>query len=101
MTMKTKLEKLFLREKPVKLLLSLKTGKRPKYVSVMAKETDCTYSHTVKILSEFEKLGIIFFDKKGRVKFVDLTKQGTEIADRLEDLMRAFTKARDPEDEEN
>ncbi len=92
MTIKQELEKLLLREKPVKLLLSLRHGQRPKYVSIMAKEVDCTYSHTVKLLSEFERLGLIFFDKKGRIKFVDLTKEGLMVSEKLEELMKVFSR---------
>ncbi len=66
----------------------------------MAKETDCTYSHTVKILTEFEKLGLIFFDKKGRVKFVDLTKHGLEVAEKLDELLRIFTSMNRRNEEE-
>lgn len=92
MTIKEQLEDLFLRKKPVKILLAVKAGKGPKYVSIIAKETDCTYSHTVKILKEFNDMGLLFFDKKGRVKFVDLTKEGIEVTEKFEDLFRVFSK---------
>ncbi|MFH7882226.1 MAG: hypothetical protein QW140_00710 [Candidatus Aenigmatarchaeota archaeon] len=39
---------LFFRGKPVKLVLSLKRG--TKYATILSKEVDCTYSHTVKLL---------------------------------------------------
>ena len=89
---KDELENLFLRKKPVKILLALKNGRGPKYVSILAKETDCTYSHTVKLLEMFREMGLLFFDKKGRVKFVDLTKEGVEVSEKFEDLMRVFSK---------
>ncbi len=89
---KEELENLFLRKKPVKILLALKNGRGPKYVSILAKETDCTYSHTVKLLEIFKNMGLLFFDKKGRVKFVDLTKEGVEISEKFEDIMRIFSK---------
>ncbi len=92
MTVKEDLENLFLRRKPVKLLMALRNGKGPKYVSILAKETDCTYSHTVKLLEIFRQMGLLFFDKKGRVKFVDLTKEGVEISEKFEELLRAFSK---------
>lgn len=89
---KEELENLFLRKKPVKILLALKNGRGPKYVSIIAKETDCTYSHTVKLLDMFREKGLLFFDKKGRVKFVDLTKEGVEVSEKFEDLLRSFSK---------
>ena len=72
--------------------MAIKSGKGPKYVSIIAKETDCTYSHTVKLLEEFSNMGLLFFDKKGRVKFVDLTKEGVEVSEKFEDLLRVFSK---------
>ncbi|HEC91387.1 MAG TPA: hypothetical protein ENI51_00075, partial [Candidatus Atribacteria bacterium] len=63
MTEKTDLEQLFLRKKPVHLLISLKNSKKTSYVSLLAKAIDCTYSHTVKLLSEFKKFGLVDFKK--------------------------------------
>lgn len=84
-----KLEKLFLRKKPVRLLLNIKLG-GTKYVSVLAKEVDCTYSHTVKLLDIFRSVGLVVFEKKGRIKFVKLTKDGTELATNFEAVLRKF-----------
>ncbi|MBI2578524.1 MAG: hypothetical protein HYW26_02305 [Candidatus Aenigmarchaeota archaeon] len=92
MTMKTDMEDLFLRKKPVRLLLSIKVSSTPKYVSILAKETDCTYSHTVKLLEMFKNLGIVDFEKTGRIKYVRLTQDGTEIATDFESVLRKFTK---------
>ena len=57
---KLELEELFLRKKPIRLLMNIKLGST-KYVSVLAKETDCTYSHTVKLLEIFRNLGLVAF----------------------------------------
>jgi len=92
MTMKMELEELFLRKKPVRLLMALKMGVSGKYVSVLSKETDCTYSHTVKLLDEFRNLGLVDFEKKGRVKFIKLTPDGEELAGHFESVLRKFTK---------
>ncbi|MBI5060904.1 MAG: hypothetical protein HZB67_01175 [Candidatus Aenigmarchaeota archaeon] len=92
MTMKMELEELFLRKKPVKLLMCLKTGVSGKYISILSKETDCTYSHTVKLLEEFRNLGLVEFEKKGRVKFIKLTQDGEELATNFESVLRKFTK---------
>jgi len=93
MTLKGELEELFLRKKPVRLLLSIKMGaSTPKYVSVLSKETDCTYSHTVKLLNILEKLGIVEFSKEGRIKYVKLTADGDELATDFETIQRRFSK---------
>jgi hypothetical protein len=72
--------------------MSLKMGISGKYVSVLSKETDCTYSHTVKLLDEFRNLGLVEFEKKGRVKFIKLTADGEELAGHFESVLRKFTK---------
>jgi DNA-binding MarR family transcriptional regulator len=91
MTRKTELESLFLRKKPVKLIVSLNAEKK-KYVTVVAKEIDCTYSHVVKLLDLLKKLGIVNYEKEGRVKFVSLTEEGKEIAKIFESLLKRFSK---------
>ncbi len=90
-TDKIELEEMFLRKKPVRLLLNIKMGSQ-KYVSVLAKETDCTYSHTVKLLDMFQELGIVEFEKRGRIKFVKLTEDGTALAGDFESVLRKFAK---------
>jgi len=88
---KLDMEEMFLRKKPVRLLLNIKMGGQ-KYVSVLAKETDCTYSHTVKLLDMFQDLGIVDFEKQGRIKFVKLTEDGTALASDFESVLRKFAK---------
>jgi predicted transcriptional regulator len=78
------LEDLFLREKPARILLALKTAKSPVYATILSKEADCTYSHTIKILDVMHVSGIVQFDKKGRIKGVKLTDDGWDIAHNME-----------------
>jgi DNA-binding MarR family transcriptional regulator len=92
MSTKNEVEELFVRRKPVRLLLNIKIGSNPKYVSVLAKDTDCTYSHTVKLLEIFKTLGIVEFEKHGRIKYVKLTQDGTELAGNFETVLRKFAK---------
>ncbi len=80
----SKLFNVFFREKPVMMLVSLLNPKAEMYASTVAKQVDCTYSHVVKILQEFQKEGLVDFDKKGRLKFVRLTKKGKDLAESLE-----------------
>jgi DNA-binding MarR family transcriptional regulator len=74
---------LFFRRKPAMMLLALKKVSRPKYGSVLAKEVDCTYSHAVKILQILEEIGLVSFEKDGRVKIIKLTKKGRDVADAI------------------
>ena len=79
---------IFFRRKPALLLVALKRLARARYGRVLAKEVDCTYSHAVKILQSLERLGLVMFEKKGRIKLIKLTKKGQEIADNIENIKR-------------
>lgn len=93
MQIKSELEALFLRKKPVRLLMALKIGGPSKnYISTLSKETDCTYSHTVKLLEEFRNLGLVDFEKSGRVKYIKLTEDGDELAANFEAVLRKFSR---------
>ena len=86
----TELEQLLLREKPAKILISLKTSKESIYATILSRETNCTYSHTIKILNVLQKQGLVNFDKKGRIKKVTLTDDGWDISHNLEALTKKF-----------
>lgn len=79
------LPKLFLRVKPVRMLSSLRSG--PKYATILSKEIDCTYSHTVKLLEQFKDYGLVEFEKKGRIKIVKLTEVGSDISSTVQSLL--------------
>jgi predicted transcriptional regulator len=78
---------LLLHEKPAGIMLSLKE-KEKKYPTVLSKENDCTYTHTLKILEELREYGLVEFDKDGRIKYVALTELGEDVAHQLEGLVR-------------
>jgi DNA-binding MarR family transcriptional regulator len=90
-----KLMHYFLREKPVMMLVKLKNQNKPRYASLLAKEVDCTYSHTVRILQILEENNLIRFVKKGRIKIIELTAVGNRISKLMEQLVREFNKAKD------
>jgi predicted transcriptional regulator len=76
----------FFREKPAMMLVELRNAKCEVYASSLAKNIDCTYSHVVKILQQMEREGLINFDKQGRLKLLTLTKKGSEIANKIDDI---------------
>ena len=76
----------FFREKPAMMLVELKNADENVYASVLAKQIDCTYSHVVKILQEMQKSDLIRFKKEGRLKLLELTKRGYEIASNIESI---------------
>ena len=79
---------IFFRRKPALMLVSLKKNTRMRYGSILAKEVDCTYSHAVKILQTLEDLKLVSFEKKGRIKVIQLTKKGREVADAIENIQK-------------
>ena len=76
----------FFREKPAMMLVELKNASTDVYASVLAKQIDCTYSHVVKILQEMQRAELINFKKEGRLKLLELTKKGKEIAGNIESI---------------
>ena len=79
--------KIFLREKPIELLLCLTRGNtKEKYPSLLAKDSKCTYSHTVHLLQRMEKSELVNFEKHGRLKLVTLTKRGEDVASLFDSL---------------
>jgi len=81
---------IFFRRKPALMLVALKRIARARYGSLLAKEVDCTYSHAVKILQSLERLSLVVFEKKGRIKLIKLTKKGQEIAENIENIKRVI-----------
>ena len=81
---------LFFRRKPAMMLVSLKKNSRMRYGSILAKEVDCTYSHAVKILQTLEVLELVVFEKRGRIKVIQLTKKGKEVADAIENIQEVI-----------
>jgi predicted transcriptional regulator len=79
---------IFFRRKPALMLVALKKLSKARYGSILAKEVDCTYSHAVKILQTLEKLGLVVFEKKGRIKLIKLTKKGQDIAEHIDSIRR-------------
>ena len=79
---------IFFRRKPALMLVALRKVARARYGSVLAKEVDCTYSHAVKILQSLERLGLVVFEKKGRIKLIKLTKRGQEVSENIENIRK-------------
>jgi DNA-binding MarR family transcriptional regulator len=76
----------FFRRKPAMILVALKKSMKYRYGSVLAKEVDCTYSHTVKILQEMERAKLVDFEKQGRIKVIKLTEVGNKVADYIDKI---------------
>ena len=82
---------IFFRRKPALMLVALGKISKIRYGSVLAKEVDCTYSHAVKILQSLQELGLVVFEKQGRIKIIKLTKKGKEIAEEIDNIKRSLS----------
>jgi predicted transcriptional regulator len=91
--MNNPLVRLFLRLKPVNIILCLNNG--PRYATQVSKEVDCTYSHTVKLLDDFKKLGLVSFKKQGRIKIIELTDDGEDLAHSIEGVLMKLSRIKE------
>lgn len=78
---------IFFRKKPSLMLVSLLEEGKGKYGSLLAKQVDCTYSHAVKILQNLQKLSLVTFEKKGRIKIIKLTDRGRDIGEYIKKII--------------
>lgn len=85
------LENILLFKKPAKMLLNLYKNNKS-IASRVAKETDITYSHVVKIFVMFQKHGLVVFEKIGREKSIALTYKGKEIASAIAKIFDILNK---------
>jgi len=89
-----KMLQIFLRDKPVNIALSLKRVGKKRYASQIAKEADCTYSHTVRVLSEMQERGLINFNKNGRLKLIELSNIGDRVVETLDELVKLLKQTK-------
>lgn len=75
---------------PVKILFSLKDRRTDNYLLAISRDTDTTYSHTIKTMDRMEKKGIVKYDSKGRKKIAELTGKGEEIAEQCINLVNTL-----------
>lgn len=75
------------------MMKCLRSG--PKYATIIAKDVDCTYSHTVKLLDLFKMMGLVDFEKKGRIKIVKLTELGEDLAKSMETVLAKLDKLKE------
>ncbi len=83
--MRDPLQRLFLREKPSLALLALREME-PVYAAQIAKHIDSTFPHTTTILGELEEHGLITSRPEGRIRYLELTDRGRQVAAALKEL---------------
>ena len=84
------LKEWFLRPKPCAVLLALRDSQQSWYPAKLAQAAKATYVYTTNLLTKLKAVGLVAFEKKGRLKRVFLTEQGVLIASALEALVQKF-----------
>ncbi|MDF0591531.1 hypothetical protein [Candidatus Methanocrinis natronophilus] len=79
----------FLRDKPAAALLAIR-DLDPAYASAVAKEIDSTVPHTLKILAEMEREGLVASAPEGRIRRLFLTDRGQRAAAALSNFIEAL-----------
>lgn len=82
------MKSLFLKAKPCAVLLLLKDESQSWYPAKLARDSHCSYLHTVNLLSNLQKDGIVSVEKKGKQRLFRLTEKGMQIAVALDALVK-------------
>lgn len=81
---------IFLNEKPVMALVTIRKANDEIYGSIISREIDTTYAHTVKIIAQLEEKNLVKSEKKGRKKILTLTPKGKRYGDLFVDMLEMF-----------
>lgn len=90
---------LFLNKKPAKAIIVAKELDES-YATKISDRIDSTYAHTSKILTNFEELGLLRKEKRGRKNVIVLTDIGEKVAESLEDSMDVLEEAKNRNESE-
>lgn len=95
--MSSDVKKLFLNEKPVMTLVTIRRAHSEIYGSIISRRIDTTYAHAVKIISQLEEEGLVESEKQGRKKILSLTEEGQQFADIFLDMLNMFEECGEEE----
>ena len=82
------MKRLFLKLKPTAILLLLKDSQQSWYPSKLARESGSSYVHTVNLLAQLRKFGVVASEKKGKQNIYKLTEKGAYLASALDDFAK-------------
>lgn len=78
--------RVFLREKPAKVLTILKDTTNQWYLSKIAVATGTTYVYITKFISSLERVGLVLTEQKGKKRIAKLTEKGLVVANLIDEL---------------
>lgn len=80
-------ENLFLQETPYKILKLLRQTNKSIYPTIVSKKIGITYAHVFNVLVKLEEIGFVNFEKKGRIKLIQLTNAGYKASEILDEFV--------------
>ena len=80
--------RVFAREKPARVLVTLKDTTNVWHLSKIAVATGTTYVYVTKLISALERKGLVVTEQKGKKRIAKLTDQGLVIANLLDELKK-------------
>jgi len=80
----------FARPKPCRILVLLRDGEANWHLSKLAKGSDTTYVYVTKLISRFQKNGLVTIEPKGNKRIVKLTDKGMRVAKSIEELKNSL-----------
>lgn len=78
------MDNILFKDKQLRMLLALKDGSQPWYLSTLAKHASATYVHACNFVNACEALGITTGEKHGKLKTIKLTEKGQRLAELLD-----------------
>lgn len=88
------MKRLFLKQKPVALLLLLKDSTQQWYPSKLARSSGCSYVYAVKVLAQMQKQNVVQISKSGKNSVVSLSSYGVQLASSLDELCKKIDAAK-------
>jgi predicted transcriptional regulator len=76
---------LFARPKPCRMM-TLLLSEGSWHLSKLAKSSDTTYVHVTKLMSQFQKGGLVTIETNGKKRVVRLTDKGMKVANAISEL---------------
>ncbi|MFH0885389.1 MAG: hypothetical protein V1861_06800 [Candidatus Micrarchaeota archaeon] len=80
----------FARPKPCRILVLLRDSETNWHLSKLARGSDTTYVYVTKLVSNFQKSGLVTIEPKGKKRIVKLTDKGMRVAKSIEELKNSL-----------
>ena len=77
----------FARPKPCKIMIVLRDTDTSWHLSKLARNSDTTYVYVTKLVSRFQKSGLVIIEPKGKKRIIRLTEKGMGVANTIHELM--------------